>query len=71
MSVEREFNALPNDKSLDVTKLKAFAQDNLNVSKMTISLLDRVEITVGKGEDVGYQHFLLSPQCYMSVVQVI
>ena len=29
---------------------------------MTISLLDRVENTIGKGENAGYQHFLLFPQ---------
>ena len=31
-------NSLPNDKTLDITKLKAFADDKLNVAKMTISL---------------------------------
>ena len=45
-------------------KLKAFADDKLNVDKMTISLLDRVENTEGKGENAGYQHFLLFPQCF-------
>ena len=29
-----------------------------------ISLFDRVENTVGKGENAGYQHFLLCPQCF-------
>ena len=28
---------------------------------MTISLFDEVENTVGKGENAGYQHFLLFP----------
>ena len=32
------FNPLPNDKILDMTKLKAFADDKLNVAKMTIFL---------------------------------
>ena len=27
-------------------------------------LLDRVENIVGKGENAGYQHFLLFPQCF-------
>ena len=45
-----------------MTKLKAFADDKLNVAKMKISLIDRVENTVGKGENAGYQHFLLFPQ---------
>ena len=31
---------------------------------MTISFFDRVENNVGKGENAGYQHFLLFPQCF-------
>ena len=31
-----------------MTKLKAFADEKLNVAKMTISLFRRVESTVGK-----------------------
>ena len=27
-------------------------------------VLDRVENIVGKGENAGYQHFLLFPQCF-------
>ena len=44
------FNLLPNNKILDMTKLKAlnFADDKLNIDKITISLLDRVENTKGK-----------------------
>ena len=30
---------------------------------MTIFLLSRVENIVGKGENAGYQHFLLFQQC--------
>ena len=33
---------------------------------MMISLYDRVENIVGKGENSGYQHFLLFPQCFQS-----
>ena len=55
---------LPNDKILDVTKLKAFADDTSNVARIMIFLLDRVENTVGKGENAGYQHFLLFPLCF-------
>ena len=32
---------------------------------MMISLFDRVENTVGIGENAGYQHFLLFPQCFL------
>ena len=64
-SKESKFlNSLPNDIILDVTKLKAFADEKLHVAKMTISLLDRVGNTVVKGENAGYQHFLLFPQCF-------
>ena len=52
-------NSLPNDKILDATKLKAFADDKINIAKMTISLHDRVENNVEKGENAGIQHFLL------------
>ena len=58
------FNLLPNDQILDMTKLKAFADDKLNIDKMTIFLLDRVENTEGKLENAGYQHFLLFPQSF-------
>ena len=31
---------------------------------MIISVFDRVENIVGKGENAVYQHFLLFPQCF-------
>ena len=31
---------------------------------MIISVFDRVENIVGKGENAGYQHFLLFSQCF-------
>ena len=31
---------------------------------MIISVFDRVENYVGKGENAGYQHFRLIPQCF-------
>ena len=36
-------NPLPNHKILDVTKLKAFVDDKINVAQMMISVFDRVE----------------------------
>ena len=41
--------SLLNDKFLDLTKFKAFADNKSNVCKIMISLLDRVEYIVGKG----------------------
>ena len=57
-------NPLPNDKILDWSNLKAFVDDKLNIARMTISLLDRVQNNVVKGENAGYQHFLLFLQCF-------
>ena len=37
-----------------MTKLKAFADDELSVARMMNSLIDREENTVGKGENAGY-----------------
>ena len=58
------FNPLPNDKSLDQTKLKAFADDKLNVTKIIISVFDRVENIVGKGEIACTSYFSFFPQCF-------
>ena len=49
---------------LDMTKLKAFADDKSKGAKMMIFLFERAENTVGKGENAGHQHFLLFPQCF-------
>ena len=56
------FNSLPNDQILDVTKLKAFADDKINVAQMLLSVFDKIENVVGEGENAGCQHFLLFPQ---------
>ena len=58
------FNSLPHDKILDWSKFKAFADDKLNATKKLKFVLVRVENIVGKGEDAGYQHLLLFPQCF-------
>ena len=54
------FNPFPYDKILDHTKLKAFADDKLNVTKMIISVFDRVENIVGKGEIACTNNFSFS-----------
>ena len=60
----RVFNSLPNDKILDWSKFKAFADDKMNVTKELKFVSGREENIVGKGENAGYQHFLLFPQCF-------
>ena len=47
-----------------MTRFKAFACHKLKVAQVTISLCGRLENTVGKEENAGYQHFLLFPQCF-------
>ena len=61
---EVNINSLPNDKIVDVTKLKSFADNKMNKAQKMISVFHRVENSVGKGENAGYQHFLLLPQCF-------
>ena len=45
-------------------KLKAFADDKLNVAQKLKFALGRVENMMGKGENAGYQHFLRFRQCF-------
>ena len=56
-------NSLPNDKILDWSRLKAFADDKINVDEKFKFCLGKVE-NVGKGEYAGHQHFLLFLQCF-------
>ena len=64
--LRRTFNQFPLDKLLNQTKLKAFADDILvlDVTKMIISVFDRVENIVGKRRNCLYKQFLLFPQCF-------
>ena len=52
---------LPNDKILHWSMLKVFADDKLYVTEEMKLALRRVENIMGKGENAGYQHFLLFP----------
>ena len=54
-------NSLPSDKFLNLSKLKAFGDDKINVTEKLKFVFARVEIIVGKGENAGNQHFLLFP----------
>ena len=47
--------SLPNDKILDQSKLKAFADNKINVTEKLKFVLGRVENIVGKEENAGYQ----------------
>ena len=45
--------------------IESICSDKLNVAKMMISLFYRAENTMRKRENVGNQHFLLFPQCFL------
>ena len=53
------FNSLPSDKFLDWYKLKALADD-----KMNVTYKQKLFLFVRKGENDGYQHFLLFQRCF-------
>ena len=60
----RLINSLPNDKFLDSSKLKEFADNNLKFDENGRRFTKRVENTVGKGEVARYDQFLLFSQCF-------
>ena len=45
-------------------KLKAFADDNVNMTQKLKFVFERIENIVGKGENAGFQHFLLFSQYF-------
>ena len=48
--------------------MKTFAKDILDVVQILLFFLfEGVENLVGKGENAGYQHFLLLPQCFQKL----
>ena len=47
---------------LNKLKLKAFAEDKTTVAQKLKFVLWKEENIMGKGENAGYQHFLLFPQ---------
>ena len=57
-------NLVPDDKILGLPKLKAFADDKLNVPQNITVAFHRIENIVEKEENAGCQHFLLCPQCF-------
>ena len=60
----RGLHSLPNNKILDWSKLKVFADNTVNATQKLKFVLGGIENEVGKGENDGYQHFLLFPQCF-------
>ena len=59
------FNSLPDNKILDLSRFKAFADGSSNKDEIVKFVFDREENIVGKGENAGSQHFLLFPKCFL------
>ena len=59
LSIPKLLNSLPNDKILDWSKFKAFADDKINGVEQLKFALGRAKNIVGKEENAGYQHFFL------------
>ena len=57
-------NPLPDDKILDWSKLKDFADENFGFDVNSRNFSKLVENTVGKGEIARYVQFLLFSQCF-------
>ena len=52
-------------KILKQSKFKVVADDKIIVTQRLKFVLGRIENIVGKGENAGYQHFLLFPQYFL------
>ena len=50
------------------SKLKKIANDKIDVTQKLKFDFGRIENIVGKGENAGYQHFLLFPQCFQKAL---
>ena len=59
-----KLNSLPNDTILDLSNVKDFADNIMNMTFCNEFIMERVENIVGKGENAGYQHSLLFFQCF-------
>ena len=58
----------PKRQILDLSKLKAIADDNFKFDENGRKFFRRVENTVGKGEIARYEQFLLFPQCFQKAL---
>ena len=57
-------NSLPDDKLLDWSELKEFADDNFKMDENGRNFSKRVENTLVKREIGRNEHFLLFQQCF-------
>ena len=57
-------NTLPANKILGLSKLKAFADDKLNLTPNIKVVFHKIENIVEKEENAGYQHFFSFPTMF-------
>ena len=50
-----------------MVRIERMCTDIFNIATFIISVLYGVEKIVGKGENAGYQHFLVFPQCFLKL----
>ena len=62
----QRLNSLPNNTILDWSKFKALADDKINGTKKIKIVLGMVENILGKGENAGFQHFLIFARCFQT-----
>ena len=62
------FNPLPNDNFFSWSESNELADDKINVTEKLKFVSGRVENTVRKGENAGYQHFLLFLHCFKGLL---
>ena len=58
-------NSLPYDKIFRLIQIQSIADDKLDLIQEMKSHFHTVVNIVGKGENAGYQHFVLFPQCFL------
>ena len=66
--LKSSLNSSPKKKLLAQSKSEALADDKINVTQTLKFVSGRVENILGKRENAGYQHFLLFPKCFQSVL---
>ena len=65
-----EFCCLVNStkqQNLRLVQIQSICRRKIQHAKIMIAVCDRIEKIVGKGENAGYQHFLLFPQCFQKL----
>ena len=67
-AIKTLINSLPNNKILDVTRLKGFADGKINVAEKVELVLGKVENVVEKQENACNQLFLYFPQCFLEAL---